>query len=175
MSVYAATAEGGPYLAAVAAAPPPTPVVLTSTPAGFNAAPWTLNAVTATAAGGVGPDGTGAPTLITATATNFALVYKADGTGTNRIVARAKAGTAGGVYLRMDGAGYAYFNLATGVVITNDAGVTPSITGLGGGWYRIQAIGVCSGPIGFGLSDLTGTAVTNGVTTTLFDLALYAL
>jgi hypothetical protein len=133
-------------------------------------ASWTKNNTTVSANAAVAPDGTTTADLIYPTTTGtFRTVLQTVVTSVAVYAYGVYAKAAGknfiGVYAP-NGASLCWFNLSTGVVGTNNTGLTPLITPAGNGWYRCGLIGtnIAVQQFYFGPhdADASNTATTSG-------------
>ena len=132
---------------------------------------YTLRNTTITANAGVAPDGTSTATkLQETTGSNFfdayqSMVVTSGASYTSSVY--AKAVERNWIWMQTaNGNNKTWFNLSTGVVGTNGAGNTATITAVGNGWYRCTvscAAATTAGYVDVGLSNADNTLTYTGV------------
>jgi hypothetical protein len=126
----------------------------------FDSGNWAKTAATVTANTTTAPDGTStADTLIPTTAASDHKIFQVSSPITSNNVLTVYAKPSGYNWILLQGFGFAWFDVANGVVGTQ-TNCTGSITAVGNGWYRCQIV-MSSASVNIFIWATTGNGVTS--------------
>lgn len=144
----------------------------------FTNSAWTKDRVSVSANATIAPDGTTTADKVIDTL-GGANTYRTYNSLTLSAIGYtqtfyAKAAEYSWCYVRIGTASRAWFNISDGTVGTVDAGLTASITSVGGGWYRISCtISTATAGAGFGLIGLANANGAEVYTPTTGGMGIY--